>query len=100
MTDVTLTVGDRRYTVACREGEQGQLLRLGEMLDKHWAGAARVSGGLSGERTLLFVALMLADSLDEAERRTPKGIDGAVLDQLADRLERLAATLEKMPESA
>ena len=94
MADVTLTIGDRRHTVACRDGEEPQLRKLGELLDRHWTTASRASGGLNGERTMLFVALMLADELDEAQRRPPEGAGAAMLDQVADRLERLAAVLE------
>lgn len=94
MADVTLTIGDRRHTVACRDGEEAQLRKLGEMLDKHWSTAARASGGLNGERTMLFVALMLADQLEEADRRPPEGAGAALLEKVAERLERLAATLE------
>lgn len=94
MADVTLTIGDRRHTVACRDGEEPQLRKLGEMLDKHWSTAARASGGLNGERTMLFVALMLADQLEEVERRPPEGVGAALLEKVAERLERLAATLE------
>ena len=78
MADVTLTIGDRRHTVACRDGEEAQLRKLGELLDKHWSTAARATRGLNGERTMLFVALMLADQLDEAQRRPPEGA-GAVM---------------------
>lgn len=94
MADVTLTIGDRRHTVACRDGEEQQLRKLGELLDRHWTTASRASGGLNGERTMLFVALMLADELDEAQRRPPEGAGAAMLEQVAERLERLAAVLE------
>ncbi len=100
MSDVTLTIGDRRHTVACRDGEEPQLRKLGDMLDRHWATAARASGGLNGERTMLFVALMLADQLDEADRRPPEGAGAAMLERVAERLENLAAALEKSPPSA
>jgi len=97
MADVTLTIGDRRHQVACRDGEEAQLLRLGEMLDQRWAAANHASGGLSGERTMLLIALMLADSLDAARNAPPdaSGASGAYLDGLAERLESIAAALEK-----
>ena len=94
MADVTLTIGDRRHTVACRDGEEPQLRKLGDMLDRHWSTAARASGGINGERTMLFVALMLADQLEEIERRPPEGAGAALLEKVAERLESLAATLE------
>ncbi len=105
MADVTLTIGDRRHAVACPPGQENQLRRLGTMLDAHWSTAARASGGLSGERTMLFVALMLADALDEAERRPSEVEDvddkddkddkGALLAGIADKLEALATALEQ-----
>jgi len=102
MAEVTLTIGDRRHNVACRDGEEAQLRRLGEMLDQRWAMANRASGGLNAERTMLLIALMLADNLDQAENRP--SVDGgpspAFLNRLADRLEALAETLEKPAPSA
>ena len=95
MAEVTLTIGDRRHIVSCRDGEEDQLRRLGDMLDKRWPAAARAAGGLNTERTMLLVALMLADSLDEAERRPAADAAGDLLEKLADRLEALAESIEK-----
>jgi cell division protein ZapA len=99
MADVTLTIGDRRHTVACRDGEEDQLRRLGNMLDTHWATAQRAAGNVGGERAMLFVALMLADSLDEAERRPGGPAESQVATRIAEKLEALAATLEKSVEN-
>ena len=51
------------------------------------------------ERAMLFVALMLADDLDEALVRPVEGaaVSEAALGRIADRLEGLAATLEQSP---
>ena len=95
MADVTLTIGDRRHTVACPDGQEDQVRRLGTMLDAQWATAARASGGLNGERTMMFVALMLADALEEADRRPPEIKDEALLASIAERLESLASSLEQ-----
>ena len=102
MAEVMLRIGDRRHNVACRDGEEAQLRRLGEMLDQRWAMANRASGGLNAERTMLLIALMLADNLDQAENRPSAdgGPSPAFLNRLADRLEALAETLEKPAPSA
>ena len=94
MAEVTLNIGERAHIVACRDGEEAQLRQLGAMLDERWETAERVAGNMGGERTMLFVALMLADALDEARRRPAAAVDDGTLDRVADRLEALAAALE------
>ena len=44
---------------------------------------------------MLFLALILADQVDEAERNPPGGVSPVLLDNLADRLEAVAAALEQ-----
>ena len=96
MAEVTLTIGDRRHHVTCRDGEEAQLRRLGDMLDQRWAAANRAAGGLNAERTMLLVALMLADALDTAQNLPPGegGASEAYLARIAETLESLADALE------
>ncbi|WP_174296548.1 cell division protein ZapA [Sphingomonas bacterium] len=102
MAEVVLQIGDRRHSVTCRDGEEAQVRHLGGLLDQRWAAANRAAGSLSGERAMLFVALMLADALEEAENRPPEpgAASPAMLEKLADRLEGLASALEQSPPSA
>jgi cell division protein ZapA len=93
MAEVTLTIGGRAHQVVCRDGEEMQVERLGRMLDQRWADADRAAGGLSVERAMLFVALMLADDLQEAQRNPAAA--PTLPPGLADRLEAIAATLEE-----
>lgn len=95
MAEVSISVAGRAYTVACRDGEEPHLRRLESLLARHAETAQRASGGLNGERTLLFLALILADELDEAERNPPSGVSPVLLDNIADRLEAVAAALEE-----
>lgn len=99
MGQVTLTVAGRSHSIACRDGEEVHLERLERMLNQHAETALHASGGLSGERTMLFLALILADLLDEAERNPPGGVSPVLLDNLADRLESVAAALEDRGEN-
>jgi cell division protein ZapA len=101
MANVTLSIGGRAYQVATRDGEEARLHELARLLDERWTVANRAAGG-NPERALLFVSLMLADALDEAEQRPPVGaaVSEPALQRIADRLESLADALEKAPPSA
>ena len=96
MAQVTLSIGGRTHVVACRDGEEPALEALGRRLDSHAAAASRAAGAPGGERTMLFIALMLADQLTEAERGPGGSVAPAALDRLAERLETLAASLENI----
>ena len=96
MSNVTLSIGGRSYTVACAAGEEDHVRGLGEAIDAR----VRRMEGLATQRearTLLFAALLLADDLHEARSRAP---DTDLLDAVADRLENLAARLETGQPSA
>ena len=100
MAEVTLTLAGRAHAVACRDGEEPHLRRLEALMARHADTASRASGGLSNERTLLYLSLILADLLDEAERNPPSGVSPVLLDNIADRLEAVAAALEEDAASA
>ncbi|MEE8609432.1 MAG: cell division protein ZapA [Sphingomonas aquatilis] len=99
MANVSLPIGGRPYTVACRDGEEAHLVELGKMLDERWPAALRAAGGVPGERAMLFVALMLADALEDVRQRPPEGaaVSEPALQRIADRLEALADALEHDP---
>jgi cell division protein ZapA len=97
MAEVVLDIGGRQHTIACRDGSEDQVRRMGALLQQRWAAATKVSGGLSAERSMLFVALMLADTLDELQRNTakPTPAEHPLLASVADRLESIAVALEQ-----
>ena len=96
MSNVTLTIGGRHYTVACAEGEEAHIATLGRSIDGKLSGIANLANQ-SEARTLLFAALLLADELYEAGTAVPGASDGKAaeaLEALAERLESLAERLE------
>ncbi|UYY58871.1 cell division protein ZapA [Sphingomonas sp. S2-65] len=97
MADVTLTIAGRGYVVAARDGDEAHLRRLEKMLQKHSPAAQRASGGMSAERTLVYLSLILADLLDEAQENPPPAAAAptGLLDEIANRLEAVAAALEQ-----
>lgn len=95
MADITLQVAGRSYTVSAREEDMPHLRELEARIASHADAALRAAGGQSGERTLLYLALILADALDETERRPAQTVSETLLARIADRLEAVAATLEE-----
>ena len=95
MAEITLSIAGRSYSIAAREGDEPHLRHLESMLQRHAADALRASGGLNQERTLVYLALILADLVDDTERNPPQGVSPVLLDRIADRLEAVAAALEE-----
>jgi cell division protein ZapA len=101
MSNVTVSIGGRHYTVACAPGEEAHIELLGRSIDSKLQGLTNLSGQ-SEARTLLFAALLLADELHEAKAEGGTAGAGAdagqgvaeALEGLAGRLEALAAQLE------
>lgn len=104
MSNVTLSIGGRSFTVACAEGEEDHVAGLGRTIDAKLASMGEISGQ-SEARTLLFAALLLADELVEAKSgaapssQAPSGL-AERLEAIAIRLENLAASLEGGQASA
>lgn len=103
MSNVTLTIGGRHYTVACATGEEEHIGELGRVIDAKLQDIPNLSGQAEA-RTLLFAALLLADELHEARggaaspAAAPPAASSPVvaesLEALAGRLEGLASRLD------
>lgn len=112
MSNVSLTIGGRSFTVSAAPGEEAHIEMLGRMIDER----VRRMGGAPGQsesRMMLFAALVLADELHEAhEREVPPALPPAAqppvetapeipeelvarVADLAERIEKLAAHLEQ-----
>jgi cell division protein ZapA len=100
MSNVSLEIAGRKFTVACAPGEEAHIEKLGRMID----GKVAEMPGLASQseaRCLLYAALLLADELHEA--RAGGGAPAASgpslevaqgLEAMASRLEDLAQSLE------
>ena len=102
MSNVTLSIGGRNYTVACGPGEEAHIEGLGRTIDAKLSSLPTLAGQ-SEARTLLFAALLLADEVHElrsgSSGRAEAADDGSAaaaeaLETLAGRLESLAEQLE------
>ena len=108
MAEVTLKVNGRAYEISCDDGQEEHLRRLGDDLDGRVRELAASIGQIGESRLLVMASLLIADELHEttsaleALRRkgaeTPRPEDeaaaAAVLEDVAQRINSLAARLE------
>jgi cell division protein ZapA len=98
MSNVTLDIAGRKFTVACAEGEEAHITMHGRTIDAKLADMPHIASQ-SEARALLFAALLLADENHEMKNgggapveAGPEVAEG--LEALAERLEGLAAQME------
>ncbi len=94
MSNVTLAIGGRTFTVACADGEEAHVARLGQLIDAKVTASG--AAGQTESRMLLFAALLLADEVHDLQSR-PGGA-AAVSPDLAERLARVAGRIENLAE--
>jgi cell division protein ZapA len=105
MAQVSVTIDNRKYRLACNEGEEARLESLAGIIDSK-IGELRASfGEIGDQRLVVMAALTIADNLAEARdeanaerKRTEAALERASaissgLDELGSRLEAVAARL-------
>ncbi len=105
MSNLTIRIGGRDFTVACAPGEEAHIDTLGRMIDGRLSELGEEQRGMSETRTLLFAALLLADDLYDLRAKAtsqaaPEPDLATRIDALADRLENIALHLEESAPSA
>lgn len=107
MAQVTVTINDRRYNVACDDGQEAHLSRLGAYIDRRVGELVAAVGQIGDAKLLVMVSLLIADELSDAyaEMDTLKsGGKGAAAaaaaeGRLGESLEKLSARIESIAES-
>ena len=98
MSNVTIDIAGRKFTVACAEGEEAHIAMLGRAIDGKLHDLPHLASQ-SDARVLLYATLLLADENYELRQdgggpsETADG-DAGPLEALAEKLESLASRLE------
>ncbi len=110
MAQVTVVINNRRYQVACDDGQEAHLTRLASYVDNRVKELIAAAGQVGDARLLVMVSLLLADELSDAyselegARKKDEGVAkaletealvGNALESLADRIEGIARRVEK-----
>jgi len=111
MAQVSITINNRKYQVACDDGQEAHLTRLGDYVDKRLNELIAAVGQVGDSRLLVMVSLLLADELSDlysakdqgAGNETPSARDQeeaqeeacVAIEKLAERIENIAASFEE-----
>lgn len=98
MASVEVEIAARKYSVACRDGEEAHLRSVAAIVDSKAQDAAAALGSLSEARQLLFASLLLADELKEHRSGQAPPAPAQIDPAIADALERLAGRVESLAE--
>lgn len=107
MGQVSIAIRGRQYQIACDDGQEAHLARLGRYLDQQAEQIFSQSGAINEPLLMVMVALTIADELTDAnakidslqtEARTAQEKadtnTAAALTGLAKRIEEVAVALE------
>jgi len=101
MASVELEIAARKYAIACRDGEEDHLRSVAAIVHRKAREAETALGSLGEARQLLFASLLLADELKEIRAGKvpdpyvePDPAVAEALERIAQRMEKLAETLE------
>ena len=105
MAQVTVTISGSDYQIACDDGQELHLKRLGEYVDKRAGELAAAVGKVGDSRLLVMTSLLLADELSDlyAEMESMKANAGVAARMEADEIlsesiENLALRIETIAE--
>jgi len=105
MAQLNVSINGRNYQVACDDGQEAHLSRLGTYVDNRVKELVAAVGQVGDARLLVMVSLLLADELSDAYSsldvaQSDEGV-AAALDAeaaLSAEIENLAARIENIAE--
>ena len=86
MSQISIQINGRAYTVGCEDGQEAHLTQLASVFDQQVRQVAQSVGPLAETRLFLMAALMMADELADARNRL-----GQVHEQAAKRVAEQSA---------
>lgn len=108
MGQVSIQVNGRNYDIACDDGEEEHVMRLGRYVDEKLAELVARMGQVGDSRLLVMAALLIADELSDIYSKLEKSRQGKdsgaslangdaaeSITLLAERIDNIAAGLER-----
>ncbi len=107
MALVNITINNRKYQVACDDGQEAHLTRLGSYVDMRLNELIAAVGQVGEARLLVMVSLLLTDELSDLNSKQESVSGGNIpsasneeevcvaIEKLAERIENIAASFEE-----
>ncbi len=87
MAEVNIEINGRKYRMACEDGQESQLVQLGERFNKFVDNFKEEFGEIGDNRLIIMAGIAVVDALVEAEEKMEKL--QAELDFLSSQNEKL-----------
>ncbi|MAI49396.1 MAG: cell division protein ZapA [Rhodospirillaceae bacterium] len=104
MSEVEVAINGRKYQIACDDGQEAHLNRLGEYVDRRVKELVTAVGQVGDSRLLVMVSLMIADELAESSSDSKPSTSEADLsvssEQLEDRVSEIVDAAAARIEAA
>lgn len=102
MGQITVTINNRPYPIACDDGQEAHLTRLSRYIDQRVGELVAAVGQVGDARLLVMVSLLIVDELSDAYAEIEKLRGGAQASAdegaVADLVDRIAARIETVAE--
>jgi len=105
LAQVSVTINGRIYQIACDDGQEANLTRLADYVDKRVSELVAAVGQVGDDRLLVMASLLVADELSDvttrldgvsdSDRRRDEEALTSNIDTLAERIEHIAQRLEQ-----
>lgn len=69
MAQVTVTIDDKAYRMACDEGQEEHLIGLAQRLDRYVSHLKESFGEIGDQRLTVMAGIMVMDELSEMQKR-------------------------------
>jgi len=100
MTQITVTVNDKHYPLACGDGEEERLRKLAAYVDNKTKALAQQLGHVSEARLMLMAAVLIADELHDSldGKNSAAMLSGLTEEDMASVLNEVAFEVESIAE--
>lgn len=109
MAQVSIVINGRKYQIACDDGQEAHLTRLGAYVDKRVGELVAAVGQVGDSRLLVMATLLLADELSDAYAELDalrplaaangKGLGEKMGEKMGEKIERLALRIENIAKN-